>query len=251
LLQTTDAEEVALSGLGRIGLGKTCPWPCLLPYIIGNGVHFAKTIPTSVDATAATPCPHIAVGEVAGTTGLRLGHGHLIGMSGLTFQQISLVRLIAKLAVLWIALLVLPFAERTLLGAKSYYFLYIGLGLVFVLYGLTIRSVFSFLHHTRREPVYVWIGYLAWSVFICTILSVFAIEYDLLPHTPNGRPLIDYLYYEIITFTTVGYGDIIPPTAQGKLLAMCTALLGATHGVTFVALVLQAVTQYAPAKNQE
>ena len=175
-------------------------------------------------------------------------------MSGLTLQQE--IRLLGKLVVLWILLLILPFAERTLLGAKTYYFLYIGLGLVFVLYGLTIRSVFSFLQHARREPVYVWIAYLAWSVFICSILSVFAIEYDLLPHTPeqsitHGRPLIDYLYYEIITFTTVGYGDIIPSTAQAKLLAICTALLGATHGVTFVALVLQALTQHPPAKNQE
>ena len=174
-------------------------------------------------------------------------------MSGLTFQQE--IRIIAKLVVLWILLLVLPFAERTLLGSKTYYFLYIGLGLVFVLYGLTVHTIFSFLQHARREPVYVWIAYLAWSVFICSILSVFAIEYDLLPHTPepsitHGRPLIDYFYYEIVTFTTVGYGDIIPPTAQGKLLAICTALLGATHGVTFVAIILQALTQHPPAKNQ-
>src|SRR5215471_19617536 len=98
-----------------------------------------------------------------------------------TFQPADAVRLIAKLAALWVGLLVLPFAERTLLGAKTYYFLYIGLGLVFVLYGFTVRSVFTFLHHTRREPVYVWIAYLAWSVFICGILSVFAFEYDLLP----------------------------------------------------------------------
>jgi hypothetical protein len=176
-------------------------------------------------------------------------------MSGLTFQQVSVIRLIAKLAVLWIGLLVLPFAERTLLGSRTYYFLYIGLGLVFVLYGLTIRSIFSFLQQAKREPVYVWIGYLAWSVFICSILSVFAIEYDLLPYTPessitHGRPLIDYFYYEIITFTTVGYGDIIPSTAQAKFLAICTALLGATHGVTFVAIILQALTQHPPAKNQ-
>jgi Ion channel len=176
-------------------------------------------------------------------------------MSGLTFQQVSPVRLIAKLAIPWIVLLVLPFAERTLLGSKTYYFLYIGLGLVFVLYGLSIRSIFFFLQRARREPVYVWIGYLAWSVFICSVLSVFAIEYDLLPHTPepsvtHGRPLIDYFYYEIITFTTVGYGDIIPSTAQGKFLAICTALLGATHGVTFVAIILQALTQHPPAKNQ-
>src|SRR5215475_997235 len=177
-------------------------------------------------------------------------------MRGSTFQQLGTVWLIAKLAVLWVVLLVPPFAERTLLGAKTYYFLYIGLALVFVLYGFTIRSVFAFLHHTRREPVYVWISYLAWSILICGILSVFALEYDLLPHTPeastaHGRPLIDYLYYEIITFTTVGYGDIVPSTAQGKLLAMCTALLGATHGVTFVALFLLALTQHPPAKNQE
>ena len=121
--------------------------------------------------------------------------------------------------------------------------------------GFSIRAIFSFLQRARREPVYVWIGYLAWSVFICGILSVFAIEYDLLPQTPepsitHGRPLIDYFYYEIITFTTVGYGDIIPSTAQAKLLAICTALLGATHGVTFVAIILQALTQHPPAKNQ-
>src|SRR5262249_29153663 len=63
-------------------------------------------------------------------------------------------QLLAKLAVLWIALLVLPFAERTLLGSKTYYFLYVGLGLVFVVYGLTIRSIYLFLRSTRREPVY-------------------------------------------------------------------------------------------------
>jgi hypothetical protein len=65
-------------------------------------------------------------------------------MSRSTFQQLSFI---AKLAVLWLALLVLPFAERTLLGAKTYYFLYIGLGLVFVMYGLTIRSIFFLAAH--------------------------------------------------------------------------------------------------------
>ena len=52
------------------------------------------------------------------------------------------------------------------------------------------------------------------------------------------------IYYEIMTFTTVGDGDIVPLSAQGKLLAICTALLGFTHGVTFVALLLQALTQH-------
>jgi uncharacterized membrane protein len=158
----------------------------------------------------------------------------------------SPLRAALKPAALWIALLVLPVTERTFLGARTYYFLFIGLGCIFALYGLTIRTLFHFLQHTRREPVYVWIAFLFWSVFICSILAVFAFEYDLLPHTPDPsipqrRPLIDYLYFEIMTFTTVGYGDIVPAAAQGKVLAICTALLGATHGVTFVAIILQAL----------
>ena len=83
-----------------------------------------------------------------------------IGMSGSTIQQVSSVRLIARLAALWIVLLVLPFAERTLLAAKTYYFLYIGLGLVFVLYGLTIRSLFSFLY--RQDETRLTFGLRIW-----------------------------------------------------------------------------------------
>jgi Ion channel len=164
--------------------------------------------------------------------------------------------LVLKIIVLWIALLAIPLTERTLLDAPTYYGLFVGLGLVFVLYGLTIHSVFGFLQHTRRALVYIWVSFLLWSFFICCILMVFAVEYDLLPHTSgpslvNGRPLIDYLYYEIVTFTTVGYGDIVPLSAYGKLLAICTALLGASHGVTFVALMLQALTQHPAAKSEE
>jgi hypothetical protein len=170
-------------------------------------------------------------------------------------HQENIVWTLLGLAAGWITLLVPAFVERTLLDARTYWFLYFGLGLVFVMYGLTIRSIFFFLQHTKREPVFVWIAFLLWSLFICSVLAAFAFEYDLLPHTPDSstaqsRPLIDYLYYEIITFTTVGYGDIVPSTTQGKLLAICTALLGATHGVTFVAIVFQALNQ-PPAKSQE
>jgi ion channel len=161
------------------------------------------------------------------------------------------VRSILKVLPLWLVLMTLPFIERTLLGAKTYYLLYVGLALVFVLYGLTLRTLFFFLQHTNRGPVYVSIGFLLWSVFLCSLLAVYAFQHNLLPQTTapyltGHRPLIDYLYYEVITFTTVGYGDIIPPTTQGKVLAMCTALLGATHGVTFVAIVFQALSRPHP-----
>jgi Ion channel len=166
----------------------------------------------------------------------------------------SPLSLVPKLAGLWITLLLLPLIERAVLGERTYYGLFIGLGLVFVFYGLSIRSIFVFLQHTRRQPFSVWIMFLGWSVVICCVLASFAIGYDLLPHTSEpslvkSRPLIDYFYYEIMTFTTVGYGDIVPVSVQGKVLAMCTALLGFTHSVTFVALVLQALTHNPPAKT--
>lgn len=145
--------------------------------------------------------------------------------------------------------------ERIVLGSRTYYFLYIGLASFFVLYGLTLRTLFRYLQQIRREPIFVWLGYLLWSFFLCSILALFASEYDLLPHIPGasatqGRPLIDYLYYEVITFTTVGYGDIVPATVPAKILAMFTALFGATHGVTFVAIVLQALSR-PPSKGDE
>jgi hypothetical protein len=112
-----------------------------------------------------------------------------------------------------------------------------------------------YLQQIRREPLFAWLAYLLWSFFLCIILAHFAFEYDLLPHildpsATQSRPLIDYLYYEVITFTTVGYGDIIPATVPAKILAMCTALFGAAHGVTFVAIVFQALT-HPPSKGEE
>jgi hypothetical protein len=63
------------------------------------------------------------------------------------------------------------------------------------------------------------------SAAMIGVLAVFAVEYDLLPHTSEpsitlGRPLIDYLYYEIVH----------------------------VHDHW---LVLQALTQHLPAKGQE
>jgi voltage-gated potassium channel len=162
---------------------------------------------------------------------------------------------VLRLLAFWIAILIPPFIERTFLGSRTYYFLYIGLASVFAMYGISLRTLFHFLQQTRREAILVWIGYLLWCLFLCCVLAVFAFQYDLLPHVPapsttQRRPLIDYLYYEIITFTTVGYGDIIPSTVQAKILAMFTALFGATHGVTFVAIILQALTR-PPSKGEE
>jgi hypothetical protein len=45
-------------------------------------------------------------------------------------------------------------------------------------------------------------------------------------HTYTALPLLDYLYFSVITFTTLGYGDILPITPLEKGLTIIAVLLG-------------------------
>ena len=49
----------------------------------------------------------------------------------------------------------------------------------------------------------------------------------------------DVYYYLIISFTSVGYGDISPIENSGKLLAIVLSLIGNAFSATFIVLVLE------------
>jgi voltage-gated potassium channel Kch len=55
--------------------------------------------------------------------------------------------------------------------------------------------------------------------------------------TPHASTL-DFLWFSYVTLTTVGYGDLIPRTGVGKMLAVTEALLGQIYLVTIVALLV-------------
>jgi hypothetical protein len=61
---------------------------------------------------------------------------------------------ILRLLAFWIAILIPPVIERTVLGSRTYYFLYIGLASVFVMYGVSLRTLFHYLQQIRREPLF-------------------------------------------------------------------------------------------------
>ncbi|WP_456966584.1 potassium channel family protein [Luteibacter sp. HA06] len=56
---------------------------------------------------------------------------------------------------------------------------------------------------------------------------------------PSRLGPIDQLYFSTMTFTSVGFGDLVPRAPAGQWLAMIEALMGMGHGVFFVLVFLR------------
>ena len=54
-----------------------------------------------------------------------------------------------------------------------------------------------------------------------------------------------FMYYSTITFTTIGYGDIVPISRAARLLAISEAFLGLTINVLFIAILLMYISAQA------
>jgi voltage-gated potassium channel len=53
-------------------------------------------------------------------------------------------------------------------------------------------------------------------------------------------PFVDALYFTLITSLTIGYGDIVPTTAAGRVLS----ILAGVVGVIFIGLIWSANSHF-------
>jgi hypothetical protein len=60
---------------------------------------------------------------------------------------------------------------------------------------------------------------------------------------PQTAGSIDYLYFSLITITTVGYGDLTAAESVGRMMAASEAVFGQLYMITVVALVVQNLGQ--------
>lgn len=78
------------------------------------------------------------------------------------------------------------------------------------------------LYKKRIELISIF-GVLIFSIFLSSFLMFYA-ENEAQPDVFNN--ILDTFWWSIVTFTTVGYGDVYPVTATGKVLSAITVLLG-------------------------
>lgn len=84
--------------------------------------------------------------------------------------------------------------------------------------------------HARREELWLCLG-LAFCVLIFSATGLFLAEGRLQPDAFGSIPRA--LWWGVATLTTVGYGDVVPITTPGRIIAGLTALVA----IALIALV--------------
>lgn len=79
-------------------------------------------------------------------------------------------------------------------------------------------------------------------LFILTIGTIFY-------HNVEGMTYLDALYFSVMTLATVGYGDLAPQTALGKLFTIIYVLIGVGVITAVIANFSRALAEYHKMKK--
>jgi voltage-gated potassium channel Kch len=74
-------------------------------------------------------------------------------------------------------------------------------------------------------------------------LFLVADAYQAAPFFGQPEPSTSFMYFSIVTVTTLGYGDLTPATNLARLLATTEAVVGQVFLVTFVAMIVGLLAQ--------
>ncbi len=89
-------------------------------------------------------------------------------------------------------------------------------------YSPSVQSLLDAISSERRALM--GCGVLLLGTMLVCAAAMHAVEHDAQPDKLGTLP--DAMYWAIVTLTTVGYGDVYPVTALGRVVAALTAILG-------------------------
>lgn len=143
------------------------------------------------------------------------------------------------MAVYLVALLVIAVApDKQRYPGWSLAAMSLALGLMVSMYPLMLRALSGWLVRASSQGGYVslWVAYLVTSLLFQQPLWLICQKFDLI----GSGSALDSAYFTLITFLTIGYGDLVPHDGDGRVFAMTVGLLGAAHNICFVSYLLAA-----------
>lgn len=126
--------------------------------------------------------------------------------------------------------------------------LFLSFRLVYVsrLVGLTrilgLQKIVRRLNNKIRSLVYS-VEYILLTLFVYILISAFVMWQVELRYGGSITTLSDALWWSVVTITTIGYGDIIPASMEGRIVGSLIAMLGVVLFMIFVAKVTSVFLQ--------
>lgn len=96
------------------------------------------------------------------------------------------------------------------------------------------------LHH-KRASVQTLLGALSAYLLIALAFNFAFLTVDAYDSTPffgEAQPSTSFMYFSLVTITTLGYGDLSAVEPFGRLLSTIEAVVGQVYLVTFVAMIV-------------
>ena len=98
---------------------------------------------------------------------------------------------------------------------------------------LTTRGIVGRFLTLVREPIFILATAIVHGSVLLAATAFFGLEKAV---NQQLRGPLDAVYWAVTTMMTVGYGDIVPVTAAGKVLAMIVIAIGSVASVGYTAL---------------
>jgi hypothetical protein len=123
----------------------------------------------------------------------------------------------------------------------------------FFIVTLLVREISKTTSVTKTNIIDAITGYLllgfAFSLLVTVISNLIPGAYNLTNGpaiSGNFNPMREYIYYAFVTFTTTGYGDIVPLAPAAKSLAI---LIGVSGQLYIAIIIAMLVGKYAASKD--
>lgn len=132
--------------------------------------------------------------------------------------------------------------------------------LIFMTYIFILELLKKTIKDNDKNIPLLGVIFIGISILFCMLLAAIPASFPIAHESASTSPLscgsfIDVypssFYYTTSTFSTLGYGDILPTNRNGKMFACLTALFGLTHSVVFVTVILSSLVNNQERNNDK